>query len=377
MNNFDPVLQNRALQIFIRDQVKSPQTFQSVICESDEMYLFALENQKFPERAGVRYYFNGCRILDAVRSIVDWHFQGFEQVTRFLDFASGYGRFTRFLVQELTPEKVWVSDILAPAIAFQRTHFRVHGIVSQAHPSSYPDQAQFDCILACSFFSHMPEKTFIEWMEVLYNLISPGGLLLFSVHDRALLPKPLQIQSSEILFIPESESRSLATQDYGTTYVGEDFVGQVLHRVSQGQGSYHRIPQGICRYQDLYVVAKTSTPDFSTLPFSHHPQGRLEQCFLTPKGTLQLRGQISEINPNSQVEKILVLINGEIAHQCRPTLTPTASESTYFWSCEFQPESILPQDALLIKAVNSQGLEWVFDAATLEFLAGLSVRRAD
>jgi hypothetical protein len=34
----------------------------------------------------------------------------------FRDFASGYGRFTRFLVKELPRERVWVSDIYANAV---------------------------------------------------------------------------------------------------------------------------------------------------------------------------------------------------------------------------------------------------------------------
>ncbi|NJK36520.1 MAG: class I SAM-dependent methyltransferase [Oscillatoriales cyanobacterium RM2_1_1] len=374
MNNaFDPVIQNPALVRFIQDQVRSPQSFQSAINNQDEMYLFALENQQFPERAAVRYYFNGCRILDGVRSIVNWHFQGFERVSRFLDFASGYGRFTRFLIQELPPQKVWVSDILASAVTFQVTNFQVNGVISESIPADYPPQAPFDCILACSFFSHMPEKTFIDWMRVLYGLIAPGGLLLFSVHDRALLPEHLRIQASALLFVPASESRSLDVQDYGTTYVGETFVGQVLQMISQGQASYYRIPQGICRYQDLYIVSPSPLADPSTLNFGHHPQGRLEHCQLTAEGVLHLKGYISEINPNSQIEQIGVLVNGNLVHQSPPVLVPQGSGSSWLWSCEFAAPELVLQDILLVKAINSRGLEWVFDTAPLGFLQGISL----
>ncbi len=360
-----------ALQAFILDQVKSPQKFKSIISDQDEMYLFALQNHRIPEKAAIRYYFNGRRIFDAVQKIIRWHFQDFNKVESFLDFASGYGRFTRFLIQELPVERVWISDIYPDAVTFQIEQFGVQGICSTAIPANYSVEQKFDCIFACSFFSHLPEQTFIAWMHTLYHLIKPEGILIFSVHDRELLPPHLKIQSSEILFAPQSESRSLDVNEYGTSYVGEEFVRQVIHQVSQGEAVCDRIPKGICRYQDLYVVTQHPVQDFSTLQFSHHPMGRIEQLKITSDG-LEIQGWVSEINPGSQVEDILVFINGNFVKSCQPMPASSSQEEKFSWSCQITLSTLSPTDILLIKAVNSRGLEWIFETAKLESLTPAS-----
>ncbi|EAW36152.1 bifunctional 2-polyprenyl-6-hydroxyphenol methylase/3-demethylubiquinol 3-O-methyltransferase UbiG [Lyngbya sp. PCC 8106] len=365
LNNFQQL--DPALQTFIQDQVQFPLEFKSVINKQDEMYLFALQNHLIPEKARIRYYFNGRRIFDAVRQVVQWKFKSFNPINSFLDFASGYGRFTRFLLQEIHPEKVWVSDIYTDAVKFQQDNFGVNGIISTVNPAEYSVDQKFDCILACSFFSHIPEKTFTLWMKTLYNLINPAGILMFSVHDRDLLPSESKIQSDELLFISQSESNSLDVNEYGTSYVGEEFVYNIVNMISEGKAICYRIPQGICRYQDLYLVAKPPTPEFSTLQFSHHPWGRLEQINLTAEGRLQMSGWVSEINPNSKIEAISVSINNHIVQTVKP-ISNSPLDSRLSWSIQINLSSISPQDVILIKAINTRGLEWVFEAAPLEVL---------
>ncbi len=363
---------NPALQDFFQDQVSHPSQFNSIIHQQDEMYQFALLNQKTPEQAALRYYFNGKRILEAVRQVIGWHFGSFNSVSSFLDFASGYGRFTRFLTQKLSPQKIWISEINPAAVQFQVEQFGVQGIPSDSQPNSLEIRQQFDGILACSFFSHLPEKTFSLWMKQLYDLLTPDGILMFSVHDRSLLPSNAAIAAAEILFIPESESRSLAVNEYGTTYVGEEFVRNVINDISNKTATVHRIPQGICRYQDLYLVMKNAESDFSNLQFSHHPQGGLEDCHLTDEKTVEFKGWVSEINPRSRIENIVISSNNQFLHQFSPfPYRWSHHESSALqmpWSCQIPADQISPQDNLLITAVNSRGLEWVFEAATLDFL---------
>jgi SAM-dependent methyltransferase len=285
-----------------------------------------------------------------------------------LDFASGYGRFTRFLVQDIPPKNVWISDIYAQAVQFQIEQFGVQGIISTTYPQDYPIQQSFDGILACSFFSHLPESTFLTWLQKLYSLLSPQGILMFSVHDRELLPPHFNISTSDILFIPNSESRSLDVNEYGTSYVGESFVAQSLKTISQGEAVYSRIPQGICGYQDLYLVTRTPQNPLSSLKFSHHPQGKIERCELTLEGNLLLTGRLSEINPNGQLDSILVSINGKFIQNGLFAFKPTDSDTQSSWSYQLPLGEISPQDIILIKAINNQELEWVFETTTLENL---------
>jgi SAM-dependent methyltransferase len=359
---------NPALQDFFQDQLSHPSQFKSVIHPQDEMYQFALLNQKTPEQAALRYYFNGKRIFEAISQVIQWHFGSFDAVDSFLDFASGYGRFTRFLTQAISPEKVWISEIHPAAVAFQAEQFGVQGIPSHPQPDRFHCHQQFDGILACSLFSHLPEKTFSLWMKKLYDLLTPNGILMFSVHDRSLLPPDAAIAANEILFIPESESDSLDVNDYGTTYVGEDFVRQVVIQVCDDQAKIDRIPKGICRYQDLYLVTKKIRSDFAGFQLSHHPHGRLERCYLTADNFIKFQGFVTEINPDSRIEKIIILRNNQELHQNFPHESSSNSMLPINWEFQMPADQINPDDNLLIKGVNSRGLEWVFEATTLEFL---------
>ncbi len=359
---------NPALQSFFSDQLSHPSQFNSTIHNRDEMYQFALLNQQTPEQAALRYYFNGKRIFEAISQVIQWHFGGFDGVTSFLDFASGYGRFTRFLTQAISPDKIWISEIHPAAVAFQVEQLGVQGIQSDSQPDKFQINRQFDVISACSFFSHLPEHTFSLWMKQLYDLLTPNGILMLSVHDRSLLPDSAAINTNEILFIPESESQSLDVCEYGTSYVGEDFVRHIINQISDNNANFYRIPKGICRYQDLYLITKNIKSDFSEFQFSHHPQGRLEHCYLTNDDLIKFKGFITEINPESQIENITILSNNKKLHQFSPVESAVSATSQIDWDFTIPASLISSQDHLLIKAVNSRGLEWVFEAANLEFL---------
>ena len=352
------------IKTFVHNQVKFPDRFNSTIDNQDEMYLFALQNQGSPERAIIRYYSNGIRIFDAVKQVVDWHFGSFHKIGAFLDFASGYGRSTRFFVQEIPSDKVWISDIYAEGVKFQVEQFGVNGIVSTSQPKDYLCSQSFDVILACSFFSHLPKATFSQWLKVLYNLLNPNGLLLFSVHDRSLLPSHLMIDDSELLFCLNSESRTLDLGEYGTSYVGENFVANTMADISEHQAVYHRIPQGICRYQDLYILAKNPTMTWENFRYYHHPIGKIEHCHLTADGVLELGGWVSEINPGGQVSEILVYLNTLLVY--RQTIT-CSDNYDHQWHFSLKLDQVNLDDIILVKTINNFGLEWVFDCAPLEF----------
>jgi hypothetical protein len=156
--------------------------------------------------------------------------------------------------------------------------------------------------------------------------------------------------------------------EYGTSYVGETFVAESLKKVSQGEAVYSRIPKGICGYQDLYLVTRSHQKPLSSLQFNHHPQGKIERCEFTPEGNLLLTGTIAEINPNGQLDSILISINGRLVQNGLFSVKPHHSDTQWSWSYQLPLTEISQQDIILIKAVNTQGLEWVFETTTLENL---------
>ncbi|MEB3342685.1 methyltransferase [Okeania sp.] len=272
---------------FLQDQTTKPEIINIKIHPQDEMYLYALKNTDGKkEEALLRYFSNGKRIFDAVKQIVEWYFNGFENISSFLDFASGYGRFSRFLVQEIPTNKIWVSDIYSEAVEFQKQEFGFDGIASTTAPEDYQINQKFDCIFACSFFSHIPQKTFASWLEKLYSCLTENGILIFSTHDLSLMTIETDIEAEEIYFTPESESLFLNTEDYGVTYVGGKWVGKIIEKVTQGKAKWHRIKKGLCGFHDLYIIGK-------------------EEFFINSKVKSQ----------DSKVGKEEVLINSEVKSQ--------------------------------------------------------------
>jgi len=371
------LVENPVIKAFIREQAKFPEDFKLNICEDDEMYLFSLNNVKDDrDRALVRYYAIGRRILDTVKQVVDWHFGSFENVPSFLDFACGYGRFTRFLIQEIPAERIWVSDIYANAVKFQTEYLGVNGIVSTGKPENYLIDRKFDCILANSFFSHMPERTFTSWLQNLYDLLTPNGILMFSVHDECLRAPNVEMPAKGILFSALSESQSLDKEEYGTTYVSEKFVREVVDKVSAGKAFVHRIEKGICRFQDLYVVTNELVRDFSELKFNHHPEGYIDVAAFTNKENLYLEGWAADVNVGGRIEEVQVLVNGEIVQRCEPFYdrpdvaghfeTDVALQSG--WNCYLPKNTVAAQDVLTVKAINNYGLTWILETCTVQSL---------
>ena len=378
-SNLD-LVENPVIKAFIRDQAKFPEDFKLNICEDDEMYLFSMkkvaEDGDDGTRALVRYYAIGRSVLDTVKQVVEWHFGSFENVPSFLDFACGYGRFTRFLIQEMPPEKIWVSDIYANAVKFQTEYLGVNGIVSTGKPENYLIERKFDCILANSFFSHMPERTFTNWLQNLYDLLTPNGILMFSVHDECLLEPHIEMSAKGILFSPQSESQSLDKEEYGTTYVTEKFVRELVEKVSGGKAFVHRIKKGICKFQDLYVVTNQLVRDFSELKFNHQPGGYIDVAALTKKDSLYLEGWAADVNLDGRIEEVQVLVNGEVVQRCEP-FYDRPDVAAYFekdailqsgWNCYLQKNTVTPEDVLIVKAINNYGAEWILETCTVKSL---------
>jgi hypothetical protein len=264
----------------------------------DEMLGFLLESSQGDlDRALWAYFQSGASIAASMAQVLAWRFGAPQRVARLLDFASGYGRVTRFLLRHLPAERIWVADVYAEGVRFQENRFGVHGIISTVRPEDLGAGiagAGYDAILVTSLFTHLPEERFVAWLRVLMGLLAPGGVLAFSVHDQALLPLGAQLPPAGIFFQEISESGSLATHDYGSTWVSEAFVHAALRRALDGAappaGSLHRLPRGLCNYQDLYVAVPEAGADFSLLGYRGEPRLFVERCALVGSDRLELRG---------------------------------------------------------------------------------------
>lgn len=206
---------------------------------------------------------------------------------RILDFACGYGRWLRLLVGSAGAAQVVAADIDVDAVDFVRARFGVDARASHADPARFDPPERFDFIWVASLFSHLPHALFIGWLARLHALLSPTGVLCFSVRDRALLPAGEA--GDGLRYEMHSENPRLDPAIYGTTYADADYVGDALRQVG-AVGPWRRLPRALAMEQDLYVVARDDGHDLSALDgFRHGPWGWLDRC-TWEAGVLRVQG---------------------------------------------------------------------------------------
>jgi SAM-dependent methyltransferase len=356
---------------------------------NDEMFAFGLEHGPARSCSSVGYFRGGLQILSLLREIVTWQFGGFDKVRRILDFASGYGRSTRFLAAEIGPEKVWAGEILPEAVSFQASEFGVHSIQSTVRPEHFRCGESFDCIFVSSLFSHLPEATFGLWLERLFALLTPGGVLIFSVHGEGLMPPGIAMPPSGIWFNENSEIPSLNTADYGVTIVTDGFVRRQIEALT-GQLGHYRIERGLCRHQDVYIVSNRPLPHPAPRVM-HDPDGFLDRCVWTRQDELVLTGWALDINIGHSVKEIQLFLNGELCGTTensteRPDIVKhiepvigaqrAADLLRSGWQCAITPkQTIRPfSDLLLAKAVSTTGKDFVLRSGVLDTMLEINRR---
>jgi SAM-dependent methyltransferase len=336
------------------------------------------------DRALYEYFRSGASIADSLGQVLRWRFGAATPKLRLLDFASGYGRVTRFLVRQIPPDQVSVADVYAEGVRFQEERFGVHGIVSTIRPEDLVRAGEFDAILVTSLFTHLPEERFVAWLRVLLGWLAPGGMLAFSAHSPAVLPYGVAMPETGICFHETSESGSLAKQDYGSTWVTAEFVRAALDRAAAPLGlapSLHRIERGVCNFQDLYLALPEPGVDFSSLAFQSEPHLVLERAVLAEGGRrLDLEGWAAV--RQGDLREVEVRLGGErlaAAPVCepRPDVAAWLGEEQFLrsgWlaSCALPAGASRTADVLRLQVVDGRGTAWPLWAGALDaaLLAG-------
>jgi SAM-dependent methyltransferase len=343
--------------------------------ERDEMFGFFYYGQDGDrDRALAMYFHSGLLIWETFRAILAWRF-GAEIPGRLLDFASGYGRVTRFVVQEIPAERVWVSDIYEEGVAFQVEQYGVHGLVSTADPADFVCAERFDTILVSSLFTHLPDSTFRSWLRRLWELRAPTGMLVFSVHSPDLLAAGTEMPASGFLFQEVSESGSLAKSQYGSCWVTEDFVRGVIAEIAPG-ASAHRIPRGLVNFQDLWVVVEESGADFSGLAVRATPEGFVDHCSWIPPDGLEVSGWVVDRATGEPVRAVQGWV-GDRLLQSSAEFSPREDAASAFvgakplhpqgWRLRLAiPPGISRSACLHLRVIDSQGRESTLYASTID-----------
>jgi SAM-dependent methyltransferase len=280
----------------------------------DEMFRLFFYRLGHQGAALASYFRSGAAIWESLRRVLEWRWGDVARVGSLLDFASGYGRVSRFIARALPPERVWVADVYAEGVRFQEERFGVHGLVSTAEPEAFGTPRRFDCIFVSSLFTHLPERTFTRWLARLWSLVVPGGVLAFSVHDPSLLGDGAAAGDG-FRFEPVSESGSLSLEDYGTCWVSEEFVRRALAGAAPG-AAVTRFPRALCNFQDLYVAA-AGTPGGAPPDLSGRPEGYVETCRQIGPRRLALAGWAVDRMHGAPPAAVEAAVDGTVVGSCR------------------------------------------------------------
>jgi SAM-dependent methyltransferase len=345
----------------------------------DEMLLHDLEDHDW-DFALTSYFLRGLETM-SVHSQLLAHFLDGGRDIDMLDFAAGFGRVTRFFAAYHTPRRVIASDIQAEAVEFQRSQFGVEAYLSSNNPSEFNLRRTVRCVVALSFFSHVPPARFEEWLAALAKPLDADGILIFSVHDESLLDASHR-DASGITFERTSESDRLDPADYGTTWVSEDYVRGAVAS-SCARRSVARFPRGLASFQDVYVVhdgKQAGTFDFDQGPFGFASIARLFG------DELHLVGWASHRNPARRVAAIVIELQRDIVARVesffpRRDVVEHLGDDRHLhsgWHARLRiPARASHQtDVLIVKAISDLGVATVLYAGTIAGLLLDSYRAA-
>jgi SAM-dependent methyltransferase len=298
-----------AVSRLIDDYFERPMDVDVTVAADDDMFTYSIHICKAEPIGSMAYFRAGLNIYDFVAAVAGWRFGGIDKVQSFLDFASGHGRFTRYLAGVMPRERISAAEILSDAVQFQREQFRVNALQSTTVPEDFECDRKFDFIFVSSLFTHLPDATFVRWMRRLYELLTPEGILVFSVHGKNHLPPNEFIPESGIYFFPASEIPTLDVNDYGVTIVNKDYVRRAI-RQATGKEEFHYLEDVLCFTHDIVILSKGKLPE-KPLQYDQGPQGHVDICSWNGSRELWLKGWSACLCPQHTITDITIAINGE------------------------------------------------------------------
>lgn len=140
---------------------------------------------QFVGKAGDEALVEAHTLARAFKDLYREYVGPFMQSTRVLDYGCGWGRITRFFLNDVAAENLWGIDCNEEVIAFCResnpwSRFELNDPMP---PTDLPTD-QFDLVFSYSVFTHLREDVHSAWLDELGRLVKPGGLLILTVRPR-------------------------------------------------------------------------------------------------------------------------------------------------------------------------------------------------
>ena len=228
---------------------------------------FMLDDRSPPGVASYRA--RAQNVIDEIDATLRVAGRSFEDVGRWLDFGSGYGRVIRFLVERVPRDRVVACDVVREGVDFCSAEFGVRALYSTADLTRLRLGA-FDFVYAVSVLSHLNERNSRALLRVLGESLVPDGILLVTTHGRWSVEHPetygeeYVVRAEEIR--DETERHGMhflpylytSGDAYGMAWHTKEWVVETMRELHRGELELLRFaPHGLDGHQDVFAFRRT------------------------------------------------------------------------------------------------------------------------
>ena len=192
-----------------------------------------------------------------------------------LEFGAGSGRVAAPLATLLPMCTIEATDVDEEAVAYMRltAPLNLRALMNSYRPPlPYPAES-FDCVYAISVWSHLPKHLGYIWLEEMYRVTKPGGLVVITVAGLAALTamqvhSPLVVRditpealgSEKFIYreMPNLRSPGLypgISGSWGNTFIHPDYVQRAWSEIFEIS---HIREGGLPGKQDIVVMRRSS-----------------------------------------------------------------------------------------------------------------------
>lgn len=131
----------------------------------------------------INHYVNvGISALKNIEDTLEIANKNFEDIKHCLDLPCGYGRVLRILSIKIPPKLITVCDINEEAVRYCNSEFGCEPLISNYDFRKINFNKKYDLVWVGSLFTHINSQSFSILLEVLFNVLEIGGILIFTTH---------------------------------------------------------------------------------------------------------------------------------------------------------------------------------------------------
>lgn len=131
-----------------------------------------------------------------------------EKEIKICEWGCGPGRVIRHLgnINGFDKVELFGTDYNKKSIKWcKKTIKNVRFFVNSLEPPLPLETNLFDCVYALSIFTHLSERMHYAWLEELFRILKPNGILIFTTHGdvcaKKLLPSEKMVYDSGLLLV--------------------------------------------------------------------------------------------------------------------------------------------------------------------------------